>query len=139
MKKVFIDTDIILDLLAERKPFHDSAAELFSIIDSGEIKGYTSAVIIANINYILTKMSDKNKAKNNTIKILTLLNVLSVNEKIIKLGLASDFKDFEDSLQYYTAVENKIEFLITRNVDDFKTAEITILTAEEYLNIYSRK
>jgi len=139
MKKIFIDTDIILDLLAERDPFYESAAELFSIIDTGNIKAYTSAVIIANINYILTKMLDKNKAKKNIIKIMTLLSVLSVNEKIIKLGLASDFKDFEDSLQYYTAVENKIEHLITRNIDDFKTAKITILTAEEFLKIYSKK
>lgn len=69
--------------------------------------------------------------------IKTLTTVLAVNDKIVKLALASDFKDFEDGLQYYSATENNIKQLITRNLKDYKSAEIIVLTAEQFLKVFS--
>jgi len=138
MNRIFIDTDIIIDLFAKREPFYDDAAKLFTIIDSGKIKGYVSPIIIANLHYILTKLKNKSQAEKNIQKLLNLVNVLSVDEKIINLALASNFKDFEDSIQYYTAIEHKIKYLITRNVKDYKNAKISILTAEEFINITNK-
>jgi len=136
MKKVFIDADIILDMLAKREPFYNCSAELFTQIDSGKIQGYTSSIIFANLHYILRKQHNRSKAIKSLQKIRTLIHVLAVDEKIIDLALASDFKDFEDAIQYYVSVENKIEYLITRNTQDYKNAGINILTAEQYLRLY---
>ena len=135
MKKIFVDSDVILDLLAKREPFYPYAAQLFSLVDKGKIKAHVSAIIITNLHYVLRKMTNKEQAIKSLQKLKLLLKILPVDEKIIDLALASDFKDFEDSIQYYVAKENEIDFLLTRNKKDYKTADITILTPEEYLKL----
>ena len=132
--KVFLDTDVILDLLTEREPHFEAAVELFLQIQDKTIQAYTSPVIIANIFYILNKHLGRKKAIQSLIKLKSLVKVLDCGDRVIELALSSDFKDFEDSIQYYTALENNIDILITRNVKDYKTANITISTPLEYIN-----
>ena len=133
MEKVFVDTDIILDLLGSREPFYKYAANLFSFADQGKIKLYVSSLSFSNLNYLLSKQYSSDQARKKLLKFKTLVNVLAVNDKIVELALSSNFKDFEDGLQYFTAIENSIKKLLTRNLKDFKTAEIIVMTAEQYL------
>ncbi len=135
INKVFLDTDIILDLFGERLPHYTFSARLFSLIDKNKVKGFTSATSITNLHYILTKYKSKSIsiASINTLK--TLINILPVDEKIISRALESHFTDFEDAIQYYTAVENDLIFIITRNVKDYKHSKITVCTAEDYLSL----
>jgi len=133
MNRVFVDTDIILDLLSHREPFYDHAALLFSSADRNEISLYVSALSFANLNYMLSKQYSAAQARKLLLRFKTLINVLAVNDKILDLALSSDFKDFEDALQYQTAIENNINILLTRNLKDFKTADIPVMTAEQFL------
>jgi predicted nucleic acid-binding protein len=133
MNGVFVDTDIVLDLLGNRKPFYRHAAELFTIADRSEITIFVSSLSFSNLNYILSKQYSSNQARKILMKFKTLVTVLSVSDKVVELALLSDFKDFEDALQYYTALENGVTLLLTRNLKDFKTAGIPIMTAEQYL------
>ena len=133
MAKIFVDTDIILDLLTARQPHYNYAAHLFSLADKGDIKINVSSLCFANINYILSKQISADQTRKKLLKFKTLVSVLAVNDKIIDLALASEFKDFEDAIQYHTALENDIKILLTRNLKDFKKAEISVLTAEQYL------
>lgn len=133
MKGVFVDTDIVLDLLGNRKPFYRHAAELFSIADRSEIKIFVSSLSFSNLNYILSKQYSSIQARKILMKFKTLVTVLSVSDKAVELALLSDFKDFEDALQYFTALENEVNILLTRNLKDYKTAEIPIMTAEQFL------
>jgi predicted nucleic acid-binding protein len=135
MEKVFIDTDIILDLIMKRKPYYFPAAKLFKLIENKKISGHVSSLIFSNLYYIIRKSEGNEKAKDILKKLKLLVKIISVNEKIIELGLSSNFKDFEDSIQYYAAIENGIKNLITRNVDDYKKAKINVFTAEEYINL----
>jgi predicted nucleic acid-binding protein len=135
VEKVFVDSDIVLDLLSGRQPHYKYAAELFSLADENSIKLYVSSLTFANVNYILSKQLSSGQSRKMLLKIKALINVLSVNDKIIGLALASDFHDFEDAIQYNTAIENGITTLLTRNLKDFKKAEIAILTAQQYLKI----
>jgi predicted nucleic acid-binding protein len=135
LEKVFVDSDIVLDLLSGRQPHYDYAAELFSLADENSIKLYVSSLTFANVNYILSKQLSAGQARKMLFKFKTLITVLSVNDKVIELALASDFHDFEDAIQYNTAIENSITTLLTRNLKDFKKAEIAILTAQQYLRI----
>ncbi len=139
MNEVFIDSDIILDLLMKREPHYLSAAKLFTIIEKGNVKAFVSPLIFSNLFYILRKITSKERAKNSLKKLKFLVNILEVNEYIIELSLESDFNDFEDAIQYYTALENKIDCLITRNKKDYKKSLITICTAEEYILNFSGK
>lgn len=133
MKKIFVDSDIILDLLEKRQPFYRHAAELFSLIEKRRIKAHVSPIIFTNLHYILRKLTEKEQAVKALQKLKLLVTILPVDEKIIGLALASEFSDFEDAIQYYTAKENGLNCLLTRNKKDYKKADITIMTAEEYL------
>ena len=133
MGKVFVDTDIILDLLSNREPFYIHSANLFSAADKNEIQLCVSSLSFANLNYILSKQYSADQARKKLLKFKTLVSVLSVTDKIIDLALSSDFKDFEDGMQYFTATENSIKILLTRNLKDFKSAQISVQTAEQFL------
>jgi predicted nucleic acid-binding protein len=134
MNKLFIDTNIVLDLLGKREPFYDAAAKLFSLADRGKVKLYISSLTFANTNYVLSKLKSKKEARVILLKFKILVVVLELNDKIIELSLNDDdFKDFEDGLQYYTALENEAEIIITRNLKDFKASKVPVMTASQYL------
>lgn len=133
MEKVFVDTDIVLDLLSNREPFYTPSAHLFSEADKGKTKIYVSSLSFSNLNYILSRQYSADQARKKLLKFKTLVNVLAVTDKVVELALSSDFKDFEDGLQYFTAIENNLKTLLTRNLKDYKTAEITVMTAEQFL------
>ena len=130
-----MDADIILDLLCRREPFYESAAELFSLGDLGKIKLFTSALVFANIFYILRKNLGIEKAKELLRKLRLLVSILPIGEKIIDLALNSDFSDFEDGIQYFTARQNNIGVILTRNIRDYKERDITIQTPQEFLKV----
>lgn len=90
-------------------------------------------MLTLNLNYLLSKQYSTDQARKKLLKFKTLVNVLAVNDKIVELALSSDFKDFEDGLQYFTAIENGIKKLLTRNLKEFKAAEIIVMTAEQFL------
>jgi len=131
--KVFVDTDVIFDLLAKREPFYKYAARLFTNADQQELKICVSSLCFGNINYILSKQKSTTEARKILSRFKVLVEVLPVDDKVVELALNSDFKDFEDAIQYYCAIENGIKVLITRNLKDYKQASIPVLTAEEFV------
>ncbi len=134
MKKLFVDTNILLDLLARREPFYEEAAELFSLADMKHVHLSVSALSISTVNYVLSKSMDAKQAKAILRKLRLILNVLATDEKIIDLALNDDtFFDFEDSLQFYTALEAGQELIVTRNLKDFKHAKLPVMTARQFL------
>ncbi|MFA6979678.1 MAG: PIN domain-containing protein [Ignavibacteriaceae bacterium] len=120
MIKLFVDSDIILDLLAKREPHYIHAAELFTLIDRKAITAYTSPLIFANLHYLLKKSTSNTYALKSLRKLKTLINILPIDEKIIDQSLNSEFNDFEDAIQYFTAVNNGITLILTRNKIDYK-------------------
>ncbi len=135
MKKAFVDTDVCLDLLLERKPFYNDAARIFTLADQKKLKLFISSLIFANLDYMLKSEIGFRESRQALIRFKVLVNVLAVDDKIIELSLSSDFKDFEDAIQYYTSMENGVETLITRNLSDYKKAEITVLSPRDFLTI----
>ena len=135
MKKLFVDTNIVLDLLAKRLPFYISAALLFSLADKKKVKLSVSALTFANTNYVLSKLKTSEEAQEILRRFRLLVEVVPLTSKIIDLALNNTrFKDFEDSLQYYSASESSCEIIITRNQKDFKSADLPVMSAEEFLN-----
>jgi predicted nucleic acid-binding protein len=133
MNKVFIDTDIALDLLSKRTPHYPPAAQLFTLADQGKLSIYVSSLSFSNLHYLLSRIYSQAESRRILSTFKILVNVLSVDDKIIDLSLNSAFKDFEDAIQYYTATENQVGILLTRNLKDYKLAQITVMTAEDYL------
>ncbi len=135
MTKVFVDTDVCIDLLSGRKPFNQTAEILFSLADNGKIKMYVSSLSFANIDYVLRSQYSTTHSRQIIGKFKTIVNVLSVDSKTIDLAVASDFNDFEDAIQYCCAIENNLTILITRNIKDYKKATINVLTPETFISI----
>ncbi|GGZ65521.1 type II toxin-antitoxin system VapC family toxin [Mesonia mobilis] len=134
MKKILIDTNIVIDLLSKRKDFYDDAADLFSQADKKELNLTISSLTFANTNYILTKLKSAKEAREILRKFKVLVELLSLDDKITELALSDEsFPDFEDGLQYYSAIENDVDIIITRNKKDFKNSKLPVLTAKEYL------
>ena len=133
MEKVFIDTDIILDVLAKREPHFKFAAHLLSLADTGKIKIGVSSLTFSNLNYMLSKQFGSAEARKFLVRFKTLVQVLTVDDKIIELALGSNFKDYEDAIQYYCAINNNYKTLLTRNLKDYKAAKIPVMTAESFL------
>ena len=136
MKRLFLDSDIILDLLAERNDFYNSAANIFKLAYEKEIEIFTSPVVFANVFYILRKIIGKDKAKEQLRDLRLIINILSINEGTVDLAFSSTFKDFEDALQYFMARENTIPVIVSRNIKDYKVKDIIIQTSMEFIQMY---
>jgi len=131
--RVFVDSDIILDLLCKRLPHYECAAEVFTLADTGEIQLFTTSVVFANVFYILRKLLGQEKSRELLRKLRILVGILPAGEKIVDLALNSRFSDFEDGLQYFSARENGVQILLTRNTRDYTEKDLVIQTPEEYL------
>lgn len=134
MSKILIDTNIVIDLLAKREPFYKSAAQLFSLADKQKLELSISSLTFANTNYVLSRLKSTQETREILRRFRVLIKVLQLNDKLIDLALNdTHFKDFEDGLQYYTAIENEQDIIITRDLKDFKESKIPVMTADEYL------
>jgi hypothetical protein len=132
MRKVFIDSDVMLDLSLKREPFYLPALNLFELCYKSHIKGTTSSVAFVNTNYFLDRFAPATRSETLK-KLRRAISIIEVGEAIIDLALKSDFIDFEDAVQHFAAISAKADVIITRNIKDYKHSTIPVLTAEQFL------
>lgn len=133
MNKLFVDTDVILDLLGQLIPHFHFSAVLFTFAEMKKLELYTSPLILANTFYILRKQIGIDEAKKALRKLRILLHIIDSSEAVVDKALNSDFSDFEDAIQYYTALEHGISVILTRNLRDYKNASVIVQTPEAFL------
>lgn len=134
MQKVFVDTDVIVDFLIDRKPFSDQAAIILSLSEYAHIRVYVSVLTFANCYYILKKFSSHSKVISKLSQLADMVEIIDVTKKSILDSLKSNFKDFEDSVQNESAkIDSQIKILITRNIKDYRASYLSILSPDEYL------
>ena len=133
MKKVFLDTNIIVDLIADRKPFSKYAIEIFQLAEENKLQLFISSHAIATTHYLLKKYLDEKSLREVLYNLLDFLTVIPVDIDIIKKGLRSNHKYFEDSIQILCASSiEKMNYIITRDGKDFKGSEIPVLSPDEF-------
>lgn len=134
MDNVLFDTDVLLDFFFDRTPFSNYTAKVLNQCKEEKIKGFTTPVIIANTYYLLRKTAKHEIVINKLNQLLNIIDIVEMNRNVVIKSLNSNFKDFEDALQNYSAVEKgNITAILTRNIKDFKNSELAILTPESYL------
>ncbi|MCQ2583989.1 MAG: PIN domain-containing protein [Treponema sp.] len=131
--KVFADTDVVLDLLTARMPHHHFACVFFTLAEMQKFSVYVTPQILSNTFYILRKTLGNEKAKETLRKFRTIVHCIDASEKAVDKALNSEFSDLEDAIQYYTACEHNIPVVLTRNLKDYRKAEIVVQTPEEWL------
>lgn len=136
MDHVFIDTDVILDFFFDRVPFAEFAAQVLNNCEEKKISGFTTPVVISNVYYMLRKVGKHDMVIEKIKQLLTIIEITSMDKKVVLNALNSKFKDFEDALQNYSAVENgSIGLILTRNIKDYKKSKLAVMTPETYLKI----
>ena len=131
MKKVFVDTNVIIDLLADRRPFSEFAAKLFQLSKNGEIQIHIASISINNTYYILRKVSSHNKALRLIENIIQMVSIQPTDKEILLEAIRSGFADLEDAIQYLSAKRIPgIDVIATRNAKDFKKSDIPVLSPE---------
>lgn len=134
MDKVLIDTDVLLDFFFDRKPFVEYSAGILNLCAEKQIKGYITPVIICNVYYLLRKTAKHNVIVEKLKQLLNIIDIVKMDKNAVVNALNSEFKDFEDALQNFSALENgQIKIILTRNLKDFKKSDLAILTPETYL------
>lgn len=134
MSRIFLDTNVILDFLGERVPFYDAIAKVVTLADQKRIKIIVSPLSFTAIDYVLSKYESSDSVLKKLRMFKILCEVCAVDEDTIEKGLNSDFKDFEDAVQYYTAVQANCSIIITLNGKDYKNSALPVMIAEEYLS-----
>lgn len=132
MNKVFIDTNVLIDFLGERQPFYDAASRIVSRADRGEIELLVSSLSYATASYILMRFNPRDVVLEKLRKFNTLCTLTNVGSDVVKRALYSGFADFEDALQYYSAVFEEATLIVTRNKKDYKLSNLPVLTPDEY-------
>jgi len=135
MKRVLIDTNIILDIALKREPFFKSSAELFDLIDQKTISAYLTASTITDIYYISKRQKNHETAIQFISDILNIIDVIGIDKKVIFDALQRGMKDFEDAVQISAAAFNDIGIIITRNKADFENSGLEIYTPIEFISL----
>jgi predicted nucleic acid-binding protein len=138
MKSVLIDTDVLLDFYLDRKPFSDDSLQLLLKCEQKQFRAYITPVIVANTYYILRRHATHHYVVERLQLLLNTIHVLAMDQKQVLAALESKFTDFEDALQYFSAVNsNKIDAIITRNIKDFKKSALPVFTPNEFLATFA--
>jgi predicted nucleic acid-binding protein len=134
MKNVFVDTNILVDLLADRPPFSKFAIEIFDMAEKEQVRLFTSSHSFATTHYLLKKYVKEKELRELLCSLLDFIDLISINTSIIKKSLLSHHKDFEDAIQIFAANSiSDMDFIVTRNLKDFKDAGITVLPPDEVI------
>ena len=134
-KNIFLDTNIIVDIVANRKPFSKNAIAILDYCKKATIKMYSTSHSIAILHYIAKKIVDEKELRLIIEDLLDTISIIAVTELVLKKSLKSNHKDFEDAIQIVSAQSiNDIDCIVTRDLKDYKNAEINVLTPDEFLN-----
>ena len=136
IKKILLDTDVLLDFFFDRKPYSDYSAIILDLCARKILDGYITPVIISNIYYLLRKTAKHEKVIEKLKQLLTITKVLQMDKSVVEKALNSEFNDFEDALQNFSAANyGKIEAIITRNVKDYRKSEIGVLPPDDFVKL----
>ena len=133
--KILFDTNVILDVMLDRTPFSESASQLLSLVERGEISGIICATTVTTIHYLATKVMGKNESQNKIKDLITLFEIASVNRTVIEDAIKSTFNNFEDSVIYQAANHAGAEAIVIRDPKGFKQSKLPVYSPIELLKL----
>ncbi len=131
--KLFVDSHLLLDELAEREPFYASAARIWSLCETGVCEGFVSAISFNNVFYIVRRSSNAEVARRALILMRDIFSSVAPDQQILNQAIDSDIRDFEDAIQFFSAQRAGADYLLTRHASDFPSTRLPILASNEFL------
>jgi predicted nucleic acid-binding protein len=132
----FVDTNVLLDVLARRQPFYADAFRIWTLAEEGQIRGIVSAISFSNLFYIICKQSGPGEARRAMRLLRDTFGPAPVDDPLLHQAIDSGFEDLEDGIQFFSALRSGAACLVTRNPGHFPTNEIPVLTPTEFLATY---
>jgi predicted nucleic acid-binding protein len=132
---VLLDTNVIVDVALERQPHFEASQQVLLLVEQGQIEGYISASTFSDLYYIIRRSRGREWTTDFLNWLVTYCQVAIVNEAVIRMALTANFRDFEDAIQYSTAVVNQLDAIVTRNPQDFPVTTPRILTPEQLIQL----
>jgi predicted nucleic acid-binding protein len=129
--KLFLDTNVLLDVLADRAPYSSDAAAILSCVERGDAQGFIAAHTATTLFYLLEKSLGLRKAKAALADLLKLVEVVPVDHDRLLHAMAMDWKDFEDAVQAACAAKAEADHFVTRNPSDFGGSNLSVITPAE--------
>jgi predicted nucleic acid-binding protein len=134
--RVFVDTNVLLDVLARREPFYEAAARVWSLAECGELEAFVSAISFNNVYYIVRKAANAPKAGKALRLIRDVFRVVAPDAQILNQAIDAGLSDFEDAVQFHSAIRAQATHLLTRDPDGFPKSGLSILTPAEFLAVW---
>jgi predicted nucleic acid-binding protein len=131
---VLIDLNILLDVLQKREPFYETSAGLLAAVETGQIQGFVAAHSITTLFYLIQKGRSVAEARTSITNLLQFIQIVPVDQTTIEQALNLDFRDFEDAVQMISAVQHKVDCLVTRNVKDYNPALLPVMQPVDFLS-----
>ena len=137
MKRILIDSDVILDFVFEREPFVEYSAKILNLRYMEKVSGFITPIIFSNINDMIQKEKSRKDLKSILNDLIQITDVVNFSKNSIREALNSDFNDFEDALQNFSAEQNKIDIIVTRNIKDYKHSNVPVMNPENFLKTFN--
>mgnify|MGYP006272558667 CR=1 FL=1 len=134
--RVFLDTNLLLDVLAKREPFYAAAARIWTLAETGACEALVSAISFNNVFYIVRKARDLGAARRALVLLRDIFASVAPDQRILNQAIDSEIADFEDAIQFYSALHAQADYLLTRNVGDFPDGSLPILAPGEFLALF---
>ncbi len=134
---VLVDTNVLLDVLAAREAFYADSMRIWSLSESGRVKGFVSAISFNNCYYLVRKHSGRRNADRAVRLLRDIFNPVDLTSQVLNQAIDSGLKDFEDAIQFHSAIQAQAECIVTRNPDHFPRAPLSVLSPAEFLVVHS--
>lgn len=138
VKKIFVDSDVLIDVFAVRRPFYDDSARFLGLAEEHRCEAFTSPLVVANISYVLQKFSNRKTALGCIQKVRTFMGIVDMNEAVVDRALLSFISDFEDALQIYSAEGAEMDWIVTRNLGHYKKSPLSVLSPTEAISVLNQ-
>ena len=136
MRKIFIDTNILLDVILHRADFYQQASAIWADCESRKVQGYVSAISLNNMHYIMRKMVAPDVALEYVRLVLNVFSIVPLDESILRLAVDLPQKDFEDAIQTFSAVQIKADCIVTRDKSHFSNHYMPVISPIEYVDFF---
>ena len=134
---VFVDTNVLMDVLLDREPFVADSQQVWLLVERGKLRGLVSVLSFPNVYYVLRKLSGAEQAARALTMLRDVFGPVVCDQQILNQAIDADFKDFEDAIQYFSALRADVDCIISRNPKHFPAPDISVLTPREFLATYS--
>jgi predicted nucleic acid-binding protein len=130
---ILVDTNVLLDVLARREPFFTDSAKVWTLAETGQVTGFVSALSLPNLFYLIRRMQGPREARKALIGLRDIFSLVPLDVQITHQAIDAGISDFEDAIQFFSAIRADSAVLITRNPKHFPKDKVVVQTPGEFL------